>query len=144
MEILEVLHIPLVILHVFGAAIIFGGIFLAFLVFVKKSFSTETINLFKLTNAVVTTAVVSQSITGILLVIPEYKEFLNNWLFWTKMAIFILDGILGVLIIDRKIARQKTEQDVLRAYEGVAGLRFLNLLFIAAIIILGVILSIEH
>lgn len=144
MEILETLHIPLVILHVFGAAIIFGGIFLAFLVLIKKSFSPETINLFKLTNRVVMVAVISQVITGILLVIPEYQEFLESWLFWAKMAIFILDGVLAVLIVDRKIARQKTEQDTLKAYESVTGWRFLNLLFIAAIIVLGVILSIRH
>ena len=142
MELLKTLHIPLVILHVFGAAIIVGSTFLALIVVFRKSLTKETISLFGLVTKVVTFAIYAQIITGILLFINEFNEFINSGLFWAKMIVFVIDGILAVTVIDKKIQSAKDEKESMKKYQDTANLRVLNFLLLCTIVILGIFLSI--
>jgi hypothetical protein len=52
--------------------------------------------------SLVPTAAIAQLITGMLLFMGERKEFEGLWQFSLKLALYVLSGVLGGIILKRK------------------------------------------
>ena len=135
------LHIIVLSLHVVGAGIMLGVVFFAFLTALKKTLDQSQLAVLKNFYIFGTVGAIWQIITGIILYLQEDGEFKDSKIFWTKIGLFVLDGIVAVLVVDRKIksveAGSKGEIDFGNTYLWT----LLSLLIIISIITLGVFLT---
>lgn len=136
------MHLLFLILHVVGAAVLFavviGGIILAF----SGPITKEKIAVFKPLRYVGPIAAGWVLLTGLYLYFSEASEFQSNKLFWVKIGLFVLDGIVAVFLVDRKIALSEGKQDPQLIAKHKVGIWVLvNLLILTSIITIGVIIA---
>lgn len=106
-------------LHVIGSGLMIGVVFFVF----------------------GTVAAIWQTVTGLILYFGEGDEFKDSKIFWIKIGLFILDGIIALLIIDRRIktieSKSKGEVNLQNTFLW----NLLSVLIVISIITLGVFLT---
>ncbi len=140
------MHNIILALHVVGAGLMLGVVFFALVIVFPKVIDASRAALLKTVLKFGTVGAVWQTITGLILYFGEADEFKNSRIFWLKMVLFVADGILALLIIDRKIkaaeAQNQSAQDKINL--GKLPLWSLaSLMIILTVIILGVFLTVE-
>src|SRR3989344_1481674 len=135
------IHTIVLVLHVIGAGLMLGTVFFAFIIALKKVLDPSKLSLLKNIFVFGTIGAIWQTITGIILYFQEKDEFEDSKIFLVKIVLFILDGIVALLIIDRRIkaieAKSKGEINLEKTYLW----NLLSLLIIVSVITLGVFLT---
>lgn len=135
------LHTIVMVLHVIGAGLMFGVVFFAFLIVLEKNLDQSRLAVLKKIYVYGTVAAIWQAVTGVILYFQEDGEFKDSKIFWVKIGLFLLDGIVAVGIIDRKIkmieSQSKGNVDLKNTYLW----NLFSLLIIISIITLGVFLT---
>lgn len=99
------MHLLFLILHIIGAGVIIGVVVFSILLNIKEGVSVERLKIFQMVRLTGTIAAGWLLATGLVLYFQEAEELKSNILFWAKMGLFVLDGIIAVLIIDRKVKK---------------------------------------
>ena len=99
------MHLLFVILHIIGAGVIIGVVVFSVLLNIKEGVSEERLKIFQTVRLTGTIAAGWLFVTGLVLYFQEAEELKGNILFWIKMGLFVLDGMIAVLIIDRKVKK---------------------------------------
>ncbi|MEK7142803.1 MAG: hypothetical protein AAB785_01205 [Patescibacteria group bacterium] len=123
------MHTLFIILHIIGAGVIIGVVVFSVLLNIKEGASQERLQIFQLVRTTGTFAAGWLLITGLVLYFQEPEEFKGNILFWVKMGLFVLDGLIAILIIDRKIKKSPVPNMTVWA--------IINAIVLFAIVILG-------
>lgn len=139
------MHTIVVALHIIGAGLMLGVVFFALVIVFPKVVDASRVSLLKTVLKFGTLGAIWQTITGLILYFGEADEFKNNPVFWIKMGLFVADGILALLIIDRKIKTAEAQnqsagrrsQDEINL-SGLPLWSLTSLVIILTIIILGV------
>src|SRR3989338_7226040 len=98
------MHALFLILHIVGAGVIIGVVVFV-LLNIKEGVSQERLKIFQMMRLTGTIAAGWLLATGLVLYFQEAEELKGNILFWIKMGLFVLDGIIAVLIIDCKVKK---------------------------------------
>lgn len=135
------LHTFVLALHVIGAGLMLGVVFFAFLIVLKRNLDPSKLSILKNIYVFGTVAAIWQTVTGVILYLQEDGEFRDSKIFWVKIGLFLLDGIIAVGIVDRKIkmieSGSKGNVDLKNTYLW----NLFSLLIIISIITLGVFLT---
>lgn len=123
------MHQLFLILHIIGAGVIIGVVVFSVLLNIKEGVSQERLRIFQMVRLTGTVAAGWLLVTGLVLYFQEADELKGNVLFWIKIGLFVLDGIVAVLIIDRKIKRTPVPNMTVWA--------IINALILFAIVALG-------
>src|SRR3990172_11063797 len=100
------MHALFLILHIVGAGVIIGVVVFSVLLNIKEGVSQERLKIFQMVRLTGTIAAGWLLATGLVLYFQEADELKGNILFWIKIGLFVLDGLIAVLLIDRKIKQQ--------------------------------------
>ena len=123
------MHTLFLILHIIGAGVIIGVVVFSILLNINERVSEERLKIFQMVRLTGTIAAGWLLATGLVLYFQEAEELKSNILFWIKMGLFVLDGIIAVLIIDRKVKKVPVPNLTVWA--------IINALIIFAIVTLG-------
>ena len=134
-------HIIVLALHIIGAGLMLGVVFFAFIIALKKTLDPSKLSILKNIYIFGTVGAIWQTITGIILYFQEAGEFRESIIFWTKIGLFLLDGILALLVIDRKIKSIEKKSKGEANLGNIYLFALLSLMIIVSIIILGVFLT---
>jgi uncharacterized membrane protein len=138
------MHTFLLTLHVVGAGILAGGVVFSIILAIKGQIGIERLKIIQSIRNISIGAVALQVVTGFILYSLGADEFKRNLFFWIKMALFVLDGIIAVLIVDRKIKLISAASATSPIALGKIPLWLLvNLVIVLSIITLGVMIT-EH
>lgn len=121
------------ILHILGAGVLVGVVFFSLVLVLKPSPDTT---LLKLIRPFGLYAAIWQLVTGVILAVPEWGKFGHSKIFWLKIGLFVVDGIIAERLINQKLRLAETGQTTpnLKLWS------WLSLLVIFTIVALGVIL----
>lgn len=123
-------HVTLLILHIIGAGLLIGVVVFSLSLAFKKTWSQNRIHTLHYIGTFGIWASMWQLVTGVLLASSEWEEFSGSHIFWTKMGLYVVEGVLASMLIMRK-AKQLQEGD---SKPG-----FMVLLLIHTILILGIV-----
>lgn len=135
------MHTIILALHVIGSGLMFGVVFFSFMIVMKKVIDPSKLALLKNIYVFGTVGAIWQVITGLILYFQEPDEFKTSNIFWIKMGLFVLDGIIALAIIDRRIksaTSPQTKDDV--NFMNTYLWSLLSLLIILSVVTLGVFL----
>lgn len=139
------MHTILIALHVIGSGIMLGVVFTSLIIVFKKTLSPESVGILKRIQLFGTVGAIWQTITGLILFFQEKEEFIGSSIFWVKMGLFILDGVLAVLIIGSKIRKAEAQaKGQTLDVSNVPLWAMTSVVIISTIIILGVFLAETH
>ncbi len=137
------MHILLLILHVLGAGVLIGVVVFAFAAVVRPPLNQQALDRLGYVFAFGMWASAAQLVTGVLLITQELDELGHSPLIWTKVGLWVIEGVLAGAIIKKQAMRagkalaqgQQLQPGSLRTTVS------LQLLLILAIVILGVIVA---
>lgn len=135
------MDILLLTLHVIGAGVLIGIIAIAIALSFTKEISLERAKIYQLFGKIGFIAGMVLLVTGVGLYLQEPDEFRNSTLFWVKIGLFIVDGIIATQIVDRKVrdaVAQRNGQLIIQ--NKVARWFWANLVILITIITIGVFL----
>ena len=135
------MHTIILALHIIGAGLMLGVVFFALVIYFKKSLEPSVLAILRTILLFGTIGAIWQVITGLYLFFNERSEFQDSQIFWIKIGLFILDGILALFIIDRKIKTAEARAKGEIILKDVRSWGLLSLMIILSIIILGVYLT---
>ncbi len=139
---MSTLHTTILILHVIGAAFIIGAVLFSLILLLRKPFLKANLGLAKFIDRFASVVVGIQLLTGLYLYFSEPENFKNNKLFWIKMGLFILSGIVsgGAMKMKmKKIAMSANGETV--DVSSAKTLAWAALLIVLAMAILGVVIA---
>ena len=138
------MHLLFLILHILGAGVLIGVVVFSVILNIQGTLTSERLKIFQIIRNTGTYAAVVMVITGLVLYFQEPEEFKDNILFWVKIGLFVLDGIIAVLIIDRKVKNAIADQTgKSKSTSNMTIWVLVNLVIIFTIVALGV-LIVEH
>lgn len=138
------MHILFLTLHILGAGVMIGIVVFSVVLNIQGTVTPERLKIFQTIRNTGIYAAIWLVITGLVLFFQEPEEFKRNVLFWVKMGLFVLDGIIAVLVIDRKTKNalaNQTRRPVPISNMTVWAL--VNLAILFTIVTLGVMIA-EH
>lgn len=126
----------ILILHVLGAGLIIGIIFFSVILTFRPHLPPEKLSMLRWIGRFGMAASIWQLLTGIYLTSTEWSEFRDSRLFWVKMGLYVLEGIIAGLLIERRV-KHASQENTGRGF----GLTFLLWsVIILGIVIIGVLL----
>lgn len=133
------MHLLFLTLHVIGAGILVGVVIFSLVIAFKKDFDPTRLAIFKDVRKWGTAGALLLFLTGISMYLSDPEEFNKNPLFWIKMGLVLLDGVVAVLIIDRRVKKiQLAKKAKSIEMEGLTLWGMVSLIIVVAIIYLGV------
>lgn len=136
----NIIHTIFLVIHVLGASLVFGVIFVSVIIELKKINSDQMLLLTELIWKIANIGLGLQLLTGGYLLGTEWKEFITNPYFWIKMVLFVIGGVVVGSMNKRKYLQLKTGESEER--ENIKG-ALLGLVLFILIITCGVIIA-EH
>lgn len=134
----------ILILHILGSATLFGIVLISIiLVFRQGPLKPEHLHLLGLSKIIGPIAAGVQLLTGLYLYYQNPEEFRHNTLFWVKIALFVVDGLVAVLLVDREV-RMLTARGGGPLRGRLPFFILANLVILLTIIAIGVILVENH
>ncbi|MBI3572862.1 MAG: hypothetical protein HY092_01540 [Candidatus Kerfeldbacteria bacterium] len=100
----------ILILHVLGASIVIASAFYSVVLTIKQPISPEKLGHLRFIGRFGMGASIWQFFTGLYLAAHEWSEFKTSKLFWIKMALYVLEGILASTLIGRKMKQAASGQ----------------------------------
>jgi hypothetical protein len=106
---MHILNIIVLNLHVLGACVVVGSVVFVFAMLSRRPFFRPNLALMKFMWRLAEGAVGAQLLTGIYLFVIERSEFQNSPIFWSKMALFALDGFVSGMLIKRRVQQVEAQ-----------------------------------
>lgn len=130
------------ILHVFGAAVVLGAGFFSLLSSWRQPFDAARLNVFRFVGRFGLMASIWQFLTGLILYWPEHQEFNHRPLFWIKIGLYLAEGAMVSMLIDRRVkqAEAKAQGQVLPPVTGLSTAVLVWTVILFTIAALGVVL----
>ncbi len=97
------------ILHILGAAVVIGSLFVVSLITAKGGYSGGGTRLIRDILKSIRYALGVQLVTGLYMGINEWSEFGKNHIFWTKIALFLFAGTISERLISSWVGRNGKE-----------------------------------
>ncbi len=91
--------------HVIGAGIIIGIVFLSLAIALKPNLQVEDIKWLQYIRSFGMAGALLLLITGVYLAVEHWEHVGKNPLFWAKMTLFVVDGIIAERVIAVKMKR---------------------------------------
>lgn len=135
-------HLILMILHVFGAGLIIGIVLLAVIAVFKPPVTAQAMDRLRFVSHFGKAASLWMLVTGLILAYQDWGEFKGSRVFWIKIVLYVVEGILASTLLGRQ-ARQTATQTTNGQTTSGSPLRWtlvLHAILILAIAALGVIL----
>lgn len=96
--------------HILGAGFLLAVLVIAIFLLLHKPFARENLGSIRTVINIGAGAIIWQILTGAFLFSDRPQDFTTNILFWVKIGLFILDLILGLVLVNRKLrAVEKNE-----------------------------------
>lgn len=132
----------LLTLHVLGACLVLGMMVASVVMTRKNILTLQNVKAFGLMGQLGGLGVSAQFITGIALVWQEPDKFLNSWIFWVKMVVIVVAGIVSTQIIKKRALQAAKNQDAdALANSKLGTFAIVNLVAAIAVVCIGVYLS---
>lgn len=136
------MEITLLILHILGAGLLIGLVVITTIIVFMRDLSDGMLRTLLKVRWLGLAGSVWQLVTGGALYYLEREELNDSKIFWTKLGLYVLEGIIISLVIDRKIKRERASgSDVVAATKKLRFAFLFHALLIIAIVILGVLLA---
>lgn len=134
-----------VLLHILGAAVLIGVVFFSLTLSIEKPLTTERLRMIKYLRPFGMYAAIWELITGIHLASADWDAFNHNPIFWSKMVLFLVDGVLAERIIKRKIEllEAKAAGEVAVKHDLLLW-TWISVLVILTVVILGFWMDLHH
>lgn len=123
--------------HVLGAGVLVGAVLTSVLAISRQDFSGATLKAFGVIKDLIPKAVIVQVLTGAYLLYLEWDELAMDYVFWAKMGLFIVSGILANGVLNKRVAEAKSEDEAVKAFRDTYGLRVIDLLILITVAALG-------
>lgn len=131
--------ILILIFHIIGAGILVGGTVLSIYLLSRNKLSSSPLKYIASFGDVMKYAALSQLITGSLLFINEHDKFKSNKVFWVKIMLYVISGLLSGKIIKQKVDSLQSKHNP--NGKQIYTLFYIELLILIAIISMGVFLA---
>lgn len=92
---MELLNILILVIHVLGAAIVIGSIFVSVLILFMEPIPRPNLELIARMWTIVSKVIGIQILTGIYLAGIEWDSFRHNPFLWIKLVLLTIDGVVG-------------------------------------------------
>lgn len=136
------IHLIVLILHMLGAGLVVGIVLLALFAVIKPPVGEKSMDRLAFIARFGMWGSIWQFLTGLILASQEWGEFRTNRLFWTKIILYLIEGTIASLLLEKQ-----SKQAALRVAGGQtidgSALRltsFIHAGLILAIAIIGVVL----
>lgn len=126
-------HTLILILHVLGACVVFSVVFFSVVLTVKPGWSEQTMDRLHFIGSFGKWASLWQLATGLYLASSDWSELRSSTLFWTKIAIYVIEGTFAGMLIEKKL-KAGTEQRP----QGIKAIMLTHIVLITAIVAIGV------
>ncbi len=137
---MEQLHTLVLIVHVLGATLIVGSVFVSALMLsaepVPRANATFLVRLW----SVLHWAIWAQLASGLVLVAGEWESFRHSWLLLVKIILLTLDGVVGGRILGIRLAAALDKQSGDISLGATARNAWLSFILFALIAMIGVLL----
>lgn len=131
------IHTLILILHVLGAGVIIGIVFFSLVVSYRpRSWSAAALDRLHFVGKFGMWASAWMFVTGLILAFQDWEVLRTNWIFWGKMAAYVVEGIFAGALLTRIVMQARVE---LRP-RGLGTIMLTHALLILLIISLGVML----
>lgn len=129
-------------LHILGAGVLIGITVFSVMLTIKKPIVFESIKMMHLMHKLGPIAAGALLLTGIYLVSQNPEGLKGNPIFLAKIGLFVLDGLIAGVVINRKINYLATQNNsqVVADDSSLYFLTLANLVILTAIVALGVML----
>lgn len=129
-------------LHILGAGFLLADLFFAILFLIKKPFSKERISNIRTVINTGAGAIIWMILTGAFLFSDRPQNFTTNILFWIKIGLFILDLIVGLVLVNRKLkAVEKNTSSEIISLGSIITWTIFNLIVTLIIISLSIMIA---
>lgn len=135
------MHLFILTLHILGAGILIGLVVITFLIAFRLDFSTRSLDFLNKIKYLGPGISTLQFATGAYLYWVERDEFNENRLFWAKIIVYLIEGSLAGLIIDRKVKQAKAKGDDPKLLSTLRWLYAVHALLIIVITVIGVVIA---
>ncbi len=134
--------IIVLILHVLGACVVVASAIFAVIITFRQPIKTDNITVFRFIGRFGLFASIWQFITGLILYVHEWHDFNAKPLFWVKIALYVLEGIMINSLITKRIkkAAMASPGQPLPVIKGLSATVLVWALMIVAIASIGVLL----
>ncbi len=129
------LHLIILILHVLGAGLVLGVVFLSVFLTLKP-LNPEKLGHLGFIGRFGMWGSIWQLLTGLILTANDWEELGEKPIFWVKMGLYVVEGTLASMVIDRQAKRAVGGQPA----KGLGTTLLLQAVLIIGIIALGVLL----
>lgn len=130
-------HTLVLILHVLGAGVIIGIVFFSLVVALHpRVWSAMALDRLHFVGKFGIWASMWMFVTGLVLAFQDWDTLRTSWVFWGKMATYIVEGTFAGLLITHTVMRARAE---LRP-RGLGTIMLVHALLILLIVSLGVML----
>lgn len=130
------LHTIILILHVIGAGILIGMAFFSILLVIPRDWSAEKLSRIKFIGRFGGIVSVWQLLTGVYLASSDWDMLHADWLFWTKITVYCIEGTMASLLVGRKLKNSQANASSPRTAFPILA----NALMIIIIVSIGVML----
>lgn len=96
-------HLIIMILHVFGAGLLIGIVFLSVFAVFKPPLSSRSMDRLSFVGKFGMWTSVWLFATGFFLAYQDWDEFRSSRVFWIKMSLYIVEGTLASLLINKQV-----------------------------------------
>jgi len=135
----------LIAAHVIGAGVLIGLVVISTLIVFIPDLSESMLKVLERVRWLGPAASAWQFITGAGLYWLERDELSDSTLFWTKLGLYALEGVIASMVIDGKIKRERAKgADVVAAVKKMRAIYVVHALLIVSIAVLGVYLAKAH
>lgn len=134
-----------VLLHILGAAVLVGVVFFSLTLSIEKPLTAERLRMIKYLRPFGMYAAIWQLITGVHLAQHDWDAFSRSPVFWSKIALFVIDGFLAERVIKRKLELLEAKaagQPV--AEHDLALWTWISAIIVVTMVILGYWMDIHH
>lgn len=129
-------------LHILGAGFLLAVLVFAIIFLIKKPFSKERLASIRTIINVGAGSIVWQILTGAFLFADRPQDFTTSILFWVKIGLFILDLIIGLALLNRKIKTiEKDSSSQIISLKSIAIWAIFNLVLTIVIIALSIMIA---
>lgn len=129
-------------LHILGAGFLLAVLTFAILFLIKKPFTKERISNIRAVINVGAWAFIWQIISGALLFAQKPEDFKSSISFWIKIGLFILDLIVGLMLVNRKLkAIEKDQSSKVISVSSLITWTIFNLVVAVVIIVLSIFIA---
>lgn len=135
------LHLIILILHVLGAGLVIGVVVLALLAVIKPPVTAAAMERLHFVSRFGMAASIWQFFTGLYLAYADWDELKSNRVFWTKLILYVVEGMIAATLLDRLSRRTAAQTATGTTTAGPLRLTLIiHALLILAIAALGVVL----